>query len=59
MWSDPDGNTGLVFGLTTWDDYMAFAEEPQKSEVCLKNYKLNSLRKDKEPRIISLETTER
>lgn len=53
-------NTGLVSGLTTWDDYyMAFAEEPQKSEVCLKDYKLNSLRKAKEPRIFSLEKTER
>lgn len=37
---------------------MAFAEEPQKSEVCLKDYKLNSLRKDKESRITSLEETE-
>lgn len=45
-------NTGLVFGLTTWDDYMAFAEEPQESEACLKDCKLSSLRKAKEPRII-------
>lgn len=37
---------------------MAFAEEPQKSEGCLKDYKLNSLRKDKETRITSLEETE-
>lgn len=54
VWSDCDGNTGLDFGTTTWDDYVAFTEEPQKSEVCSKDCKLNSnLRKDKETRIIS------
>ena len=33
---------------------MTFAEGPQKSELFLKDYKLNSLRKDKEIRIILL-----
>lgn len=40
---------------------MAFAERLQKSKVCLKDYKLNSPRKDKQTRIISFgeEKTER
>jgi len=33
---------------------MAFTKGPHKSEVCLKDYKLYSLTKDKETRIISL-----
>lgn len=56
-WSDPDLNTGLDFGPTTWDDCIAFEEEPQKSELGIKDYKLNTLRKDEETRIITFRET--